>query len=207
MNKMEIVNLILGILANAGVVVLKLFPEFFLPSYLKRKGENKATFEDIGKITERVKEVETKYLKELEQLRADLDRRKHVSNVQFELEFKTYQEIWNALVETNYSLKAITVAVYAAEKSKLVDSFAGEYLKLHTMVNQKRPFYPTAIWGKLQTLLETMKEVCLELRKPDSITSDREYLAKEQERFKKVEDLINFVCEEIRFRLTSLVAT
>jgi hypothetical protein len=205
-NKVEIANFILGLLATAGVAILKLFPETFLSSYLKRKLENKATFEDIGKITERVKEVETKYSKQLEQLRADLDRRKHVSNVQFELEFKTYQEIWNALVEADYSLKAIAIAVYADEKSKLVDSFAGEYLKLYTMVSLKRPFYPTAIWEKLLTLLEMMKQVCLELRKLDSGSSDREYLAKERERFKKTEDQINLVCEEIRSRLTSLEA-
>lgn len=56
---MEISNLIFNFLILVGVILLLYF-KFYVPSYLKKKGENLATKEDIGLITKEIKSVEAK---------------------------------------------------------------------------------------------------------------------------------------------------
>ena len=56
---MEISNLIFNFLILVGVILLLYF-KFYVPSYLKKKGENLATKEDIGLITKEIKSVEAR---------------------------------------------------------------------------------------------------------------------------------------------------
>ena len=140
-------NLILSLVAILGIAIIAVLWKTYLPSYLKKKAEHLATKEEIGEITEQVKKVEAKYSTELEKLRSDLERRKHVSNTQFELEFKTYQEIWNFLVEVNLSVSNLAHATEEETKNAYIRDFANEYYSLLKAVDQKRPFYPTEIWN------------------------------------------------------------
>ena len=57
---MELTNLIFNILILVGIILMLYF-QFYVPSYLKKKGENLATKEDIAQITKEIKEVETKF--------------------------------------------------------------------------------------------------------------------------------------------------
>lgn len=57
---MEITNLIFNFLILVGIILLIYF-KFYVPTYLKKKGENLATKEDIAQITKEIKEVETKF--------------------------------------------------------------------------------------------------------------------------------------------------
>jgi hypothetical protein len=202
----EALNLILSSVAILGVAIIALLWKLYLPSYLKKKAEHLATKEDIGEITEQVKKVESKHAAELERLRSNLDQRKHVSNTQFELEFKTYQEIWNSLVEVNLSLRNLANSAEDKSKGNHIIAFANDYYALLKIVDQKRPFYPPEIWNGLKSLIEIIRSVVLELQATDNSKSHEEFSAKERSRFKKIEDQIDALCEAIRSRLTSLIA-
>jgi len=65
-------NVILNILILVGMIILSVLAKVYLPSYLKKKGENLATKEDIGQITREIEKARSQYTSELERLKADL---------------------------------------------------------------------------------------------------------------------------------------
>lgn len=65
-------NVILNILILVGIIILSVLAKVYLPSYLKKKGENLATKEDIGQITREIEKARSQYTSELERLKADL---------------------------------------------------------------------------------------------------------------------------------------
>ncbi|HNX05480.1 MAG TPA: hypothetical protein PKI32_08255, partial [Opitutales bacterium] len=58
-----------------GIVILLTGVAAYLGSYLKKKGENLATKEDIKTLTQSVESVRTEYMKQLEDYKAELARR------------------------------------------------------------------------------------------------------------------------------------
>lgn len=69
---MQYLNLIINVTLLIAVLVLILLVRAYLPSYFKKKGENLATREDIGRITDEVEKVRTLYVSEAEKLKAQL---------------------------------------------------------------------------------------------------------------------------------------
>jgi hypothetical protein len=217
-SKIEISNLILGLLATSGIAVLKLFPQFFLPSYLKRKGENKATFEDIGKITERVKEVESKYSKELERLKAKLAMACQVSNKQFELELKAYEQIWASLVRVrnafHFHRQMVKINIEETPEQNDVNNYAALFdsLKsLNEVVENHRPFYSPNIWKSMRELCDLISyEGNMDVGNRGLVASRPEFQVIQQfwdEKRKKKDEInkaIDAVCEAIRKRIFEL---
>lgn len=78
-----------------GIIILVV--KFSVPSYLKKKGENQATKEDIGQLTEIVKRVENKFGKDLEQFKSDLDFRKSI-NISIKTEEKNVLSNYHGLI-------------------------------------------------------------------------------------------------------------
>lgn len=69
---MDIVILILNILVLLSIAIIGLLWKKTLSKYLSEKGKNIATKEDIGEITNKVEEVKSTYLIELEKVKIDL---------------------------------------------------------------------------------------------------------------------------------------
>lgn len=69
---MDSILLIVNTLAMIGFVVVALTLKAYLPSYLKEKGRNLATKEDIGGITQQIEQIRTQHALEIERLKADL---------------------------------------------------------------------------------------------------------------------------------------
>ena len=64
--------LALDVLSFAGIIVLFGFSRHYLSSYLSKKGENLATKEDLGQITEEVEAIRSQHATEIEKLRGDI---------------------------------------------------------------------------------------------------------------------------------------
>lgn len=88
------VHPIAGVLGSAVLLGLGTL----LGSYLKRKGQNIATQEDITEITDRVESVRREHLSEMEELRTELAKTIHVHRAQVELELDAYRAVWTKLV-------------------------------------------------------------------------------------------------------------
>lgn len=64
-----------------GLVILLTGLAAYLGAYLKKKGENLATKEDIAELTRKVESVRTEYLKQLEDYKTELARRTNAIEV------------------------------------------------------------------------------------------------------------------------------
>lgn len=215
---MEILNLILGLLANVGLVILKLFPKTFLPSYLKQKGENLATLEDIGKITEQVKEVETKYAAELARLNSKLATASEVNSKQFELELRAYEQIWASLVRVraafllHRSLARTDRQVSAEENDdKNYAALLQSLSSFNQIVENQRPFYSPGIWKSITELAEIISyEGTMDVGSRGYVVSlpnfeDKKAFREEKSAgSEKINKAIDGVCEAIRKRIFEL---
>lgn len=119
----------------------------WLLSYLREKGKNLATKEDVAEITTTV-----------ESIKADLAAKQHFSRLRYEREMTAYQEVWKAVV----ALKDATLALRPPmapptkpdEKKQCWDTFKGAFDKLWEIVDANRPFYPEEIWKEFRELLD-----------------------------------------------------
>lgn len=69
---MENINFVLNILLLILIGLMGLLWKKTLSEYLREKGKNLATKEDIGEITKKVEEIKSNYLIELEKIKMDL---------------------------------------------------------------------------------------------------------------------------------------
>ncbi len=69
---MEIINLIIEIVTLLAIGLVFIFIKIYLPSYLKEKGRNLATKEDIEEITDKIEKIRIQYTSEVERLKAAL---------------------------------------------------------------------------------------------------------------------------------------
>jgi hypothetical protein len=69
---MQITLFIMQILILLSLVIISLFLKGHLPACMKKKGENLATKEDIGIITDKIESIRSIYLSELEKIKSTL---------------------------------------------------------------------------------------------------------------------------------------
>lgn len=97
---MEWVNYVpIGIFQAVTTLVV-----WFGASYLKEKGRNLATREDVHEITRQIESAKIEYAKELEDLKSQLTTKFHAHTVRFEKEFRAYEEIWTSLFQVMNSV-------------------------------------------------------------------------------------------------------
>lgn len=117
-------NNILFIIIIIGVVVLYFTLKNLLPSYFSEKGKNLATQEDVGKITLLVEQVKQSFVKETEQLKANLNL---LTNIQSSL----FSEERSAIIEYNDKyFKWLNMLVDTSMND--VNKFSNEELETHS---------------------------------------------------------------------------
>ncbi|HBT72690.1 MAG TPA: hypothetical protein DEB37_10650 [Lysinibacillus sp.] len=85
--------MIFDLLILIGIILLLYF-KFFIPAYLKKKGENLATKEDVSEITKLVEQVKISFIKETEHLKANLN---FLTNIELSL----FSEERSAIIDYN----------------------------------------------------------------------------------------------------------
>ncbi len=118
----------------------------FLIQYLREKGKNLATKEDVRNITERIESVKSQYASQL-----------HISQVRYEKEFEILSDLAEKLVELRdaaLSLRPATDYFSPNEtederKQKRLTRFQEAMRALYLVAERRRPFYPEELYKVL----------------------------------------------------------
>ena len=150
--------------------------------------------------------------KEIEKLKAILDKQVHVHKLQFETELKIYQEIWSILVEVRKATAKLRPIVDSFDPNETEDErkhrrlteFGNAFQKFIDQVNKERPFYPEEIYSKLRDLIGIVREEAIdyEYSKP----RDKGYWKKAEENSEVINQHIDEICEAIRQRIKNMSA-
>jgi len=172
----------------------------WLISYVREKGKNLATKEDISEITQKVESIKT-----------DLAAKQHFSQIRYEREVKVFEEIWPKLCELQeaaLSLRPIMETslqegeTKESRKLKRAESFTTAFVNFRTAIKHSRPFYPPVIWDELGIVLK----LCWGEATEFSVYSDeripRDYWEKAMDNAKAINEQIDKTCEAIRTRLS-----
>jgi hypothetical protein len=141
-----------------GVVqIVVTFAAVYLASYLKAKGKNLATSEDIDKITDKIESVKTEYAKELESLKSQLNAKFHARTVRYEKEFESYKEIWDSIVELMDHIFELHIAVSIPDRgSDLAKADRKKFLeaigKFYFAFEKNRPFFSPEVYSVIAEL-------------------------------------------------------
>jgi hypothetical protein len=209
---MQTITLVISLLSAFGTFVVLLFLRAYLPTYFSEKAKNLAQKEDIQDLTRQVEMVKHEFSGAVERLRAQLDRASYVSKAHFDTEFRIYQEIWRELVDVRaatLSLRPVLDHVDPQEseeerKRKRGQRFNDAYKKLFTVIETNRPFYPAAIWQRLQELLKIARSEVIDYRYQNPDRDFEKYWKTAEANQKQILDAIERCCEAIRERLANL---
>ncbi len=118
---MDIVNFIMNFLAILAALVVGLFGNGFLKSYVSKKGKNLATKEDVQEITKKIEEVKAEYAKTL---------------VEYEVRFSRYYEEHTKIIAELYRRLA-----RAHQGLEDTIGFSVDELNLAALFSSFRTFY------------------------------------------------------------------
>jgi hypothetical protein len=171
----------------------------FLGTYLREKGKNLATKEDVFVITQKVESIKT-----------DLAAKQYFSQIRYEREMKVFEEIWPKLCELQEAVLSLRpIMDYSPQEGEPEDSrkqkrainFATAFNDFKTTVLHNRPFYPPIIWDELQALLKICWGEAVEYGTFDA-RKDRDYWTRAMDNAKAINEQIDKTCEAIRTRLS-----
>jgi hypothetical protein len=197
------------ILYFIAVPVLAFLSAYF-GAYLKEKGKNTATKEDVTTITTKIEESKSVYAERLEKLKTDLLGRSHFSKVRYEREMEIYEDIWPKLAELKnavLSLRPVMDAGLSEGETEEVRRTARStrYIQadmaFSKTVEDNRPFYPEEIWNELRKLLKICWSEAVDFKFRDA-GRDMEYWDKAIANADAITSHVNQICEAIRARLT-----
>ena len=200
---------VIGLINLAAVGLLALLVRHYLSSYLTEKGKNLATKEDIADITSRIEEVRAQYATQLEKVRFELARAGNVHRFQYETELKTYEAIWNILVEVQDAVQSLrpildTRLSDKADQDKRdqerLRSFGEAFNKFRGIVHKRRPFFPRQIFSELEALMKLAHGEALEVAYKEEGWS-KEYWQSARKNAEAISTQVDSICEAIRTRL------
>ena len=189
---------------------------WYFASYVKEKGKNLATREDIGGITRQIESVKTENAKELEGLKSELNARFFAHTMRFEKEFHVYEEIWKALLELrNATMKLRPVGDFIdpnetdeERKRKRLERFGKAFDAFYPVVYENRPFLPSEVFNRLEESLKVMNSEASDYVRrrdePDQPRYDPKYWEKAEANAEKILKQTDAICEAIRRRIEML---
>jgi hypothetical protein len=177
----------------------------WLISYVREKGKNLATKEDVSEITRKVESIKT-----------DLAAKQHFSQIRYARELKTYEELWPKLCE----LESIVLSLRSGwgfssaqgmseeeETLKRKQQFGEAHRAFFLAVSHSRPFYPAEVWDELNMLImlcwgEAVQWGFLSNLAHMRARENREdYYDKAEKNADAIKKQIDIICEVIRTRL------
>jgi hypothetical protein len=192
-----------------GMGALVFLAKYYLPSYVKEKGKNLATREDIAEITDKIESVKIEYAKELESLKSHLNAKFHAHTVRFEKEFMVFEELWACLVDLRDATRRLRpVMDYANPKDPEVakerlESFANAYDLFYNVVHKNRPFFPQEVFEILRQLMKLVFGEASDYQMGWSSPRefDPNYWKTAEKNAREILEEIEAVCETIRKRI------
>lgn len=147
-----------GALAGAGGVILL---GIFFRSFVFEKGKNLATKQDIGAITAKIEQVRSEYAANLESAKASLNAQSALYTFRYQREYEILQTMMELLISVRDSAAFFADYVsFPQESNEAIDYRNAEAEKLFSAIralelyrDQKRPFYPDAVYDQIQGLV------------------------------------------------------
>lgn len=118
-----------SIIASIQIIISTILGFWFknyFPSYFNKKGENSATKEDIGEITQIVKKVENNFTKELDKYRAEIDVNKSIRISYYDEEKKALIQFHGQISEWIQKIFAIQMYDASLLTYKVTDALRKE---------------------------------------------------------------------------------
>jgi hypothetical protein len=197
----------------AGLIAMFLLQQY-LPSYIKQKGKNLATREDIHEITRQIESAKIEYSRELEGLKNQLNLKFHAHTVRFEKEFRVLEEVWSRLIDLHNAGAAFKPGFKSGEPDEEEDKkrFWEAYNALLRTIDVQKPFFPQEVFNLLEGYRKSQFEYFVDhefITQPDFqlewVTT--EFWDKRKENLKVIEKLAEDVCKAIRERLDAGAVT
>ncbi len=182
---------------------------WFLASYLKAKGKNIATSEDIKEITDKIESAKTEYAKELEGIKSQLSTKFHAETVRFEKEFQVLEEVWSRLIDLHNAGEAFQTGVRSGEPDEAEDRkrFGKAYNAFLRTIDVQKPFFPREIFDLLEDYRKRQLKEASDhafITQPDFqwdwVSSPQKFLDRRDDNFKEITKLVKDVCAAIRKR-------
>jgi len=131
------------------VLVIGWLIKFYVPAYLRKKGENLATKEDIEGITSKIESV-----------RASIGHQLYIHQTRYQNEFNILMDLTEKLVELRDSalaLRPVIDYVDASEseedrKRKRLKPYQEAALAFYKLYETRKPFYPDEIYNGIKEL-------------------------------------------------------
>jgi hypothetical protein len=185
-----------------------------LSGWLGRVWANRLMQQDIAKHSSELEELKNKFEAVNKRLQAELDKTLHVHRVQFEAEFKALSEIWAKLSAVRSSLAVSSPKFSDAETEQerlkrlndLTGRFTDSVSALKQAVHDQGPFYPKAIYEKLDEVIVILanEERDLEQDKGNVVALSLWLDVNTGPTLEKVTDLADQISDLIRHRIENL---
>jgi hypothetical protein len=183
----------------------------FIGAYLREKGKNVATREDIADITRKVENIKQEFTMGLERLKADLDRTTHVSKQQFDVEFAIYRDICEKLVtmrqrffELNpYVSELLSTQAAQERQQRRIEAFNSAYGEFIQAVDRNQPFYSDEVYTALSAIIE----VCIDEKIESALPPQPNYWKRVSNNKQKLLKSIDGACKSIRARFQHLLSS
>ena len=200
----------LMLLYFVAVPILSFLAAFIGP-YLREKGKNVATREDIADITRKVENIKQEFTKGVERLKADLDRTTHVSKQQFDVEFAIYRDIWEKLVTVRqrffalnpYISELLPAQAGQERRQRRIEEFNSAYGDFISTVDRNQPFYSDEVYTALSAIIE----VCIDEKVESEIPPQPNYWQRVSNNKQKLLKSIDTACKSIRARFQHLLSS
>lgn len=181
-------------------------------AYLRQKGKNLATKDDIGEITDEVERVRRQHQEEIEMMRTELAKTVHVHRAQFETELRAYRAVWKTLVEAKRATLQLRPPLDATpedeteaeRRQRRLTDFDDAFKDFRDTVDRWRPFYPVEIYEELNDLLLLIRDEGVEYGIGADRRLDPSYWESAQENKQEIIKTINDICDTIRARMEDL---
>ena len=203
--KLELIYLIVGI--TLGWLAQS------IQSYVRRKGENLATKEDVAEITREVERVKHEYASQAESIRTSLLNRLNLNSFRYEKEFQILDDLTNALInvrDTARQLRPIMDSYDPNEderdrKNRRLGQFFDASKELYRISEYKRPFYPAEIYDLITRLAEISRHEAIRYRyhSPDDPKHFDTYWEEAEKNSEEISQRAQSALDAIRERVVS----
>ncbi|MCP3959878.1 MAG: hypothetical protein GY719_18695 [bacterium] len=182
-------------LGGGGVIV------FALSSWLGRVWASRILEQDRAK-----------YQEELERVRGDRERSVFVHRIQFEAEFRGYQEVWKTLSSIVAKTFAFRPLLDYAPKDKTreevkkgrLEEFWSEYSSLQEVIRQHKPFLASDLDSHWEGILQALREEAIDYDHVNE-SDKRQSWEDRKKNLEAIRRHTDRICEAIRERVGLLV--
>jgi hypothetical protein len=179
----------------------------FFSSYMKEKGKNLATKEDISLITKTVEDAKSDYRNAIEVLKTELEKHLAVSKVQLEYEVTAYERISEALGKLRANYYQIMPGYHGLDggekRKKFFEEFHKDLQELQILLDQKSPFFEKKIKDKAFEIMDAASERSTESNVND-YDEKKDFWAQEKGKRQRFFELHEEFYDLVRHRIEEL---